>query len=83
MAWGRRRYRNLRQRNRAVVIAVAVVGMVQVPVNEVVDVVAVRNGGVAAAGAVDVIGVMPCAAVIGGARRRVGAADVEGVLVDV
>jgi len=62
---------------------VVAVRMVQVPVHEVIDVVAVRDGLVAAAGAVLVIGVVPAAFVFRRALVGILAADVNHVLVDV
>jgi hypothetical protein len=57
--------------------------MVQVPEDHVVDVVAVRDRVVAAVRTVHVVGLVGAARVVGRARRRVGAADVERVVVDV
>src|SRR5439155_1284652 len=56
----------------AVVVAVVAVRVVEVAVDEVVGVVAVRHGLVAAAGAVDVAGRVPAAGVARGAGVRVG-----------
>lgn len=65
------------------VVAVARVRVVQVTRDEVVGVVAVRDGFVAAAGAVSVSLVVRSAGVAGGAGRGVRAADGDGVLVGV
>lgn len=65
------------------VVAVGAVRMVQVPVDEVVDVVAVGHGLVAAGGTVDVTGVMSRARVGRRAGPGVGAADLDAALVDV
>jgi hypothetical protein len=43
-------------RHRAVVVAVSVVRMVQMPIHKIIDMVAVRDGLVTTAGAMDVIG---------------------------
>ena len=74
---------SLGESDRAVVVAVLAVRVVQVAVDEVVDVVAVGNRLVTAAGAVDVGGVVTAAAVIRGAVGGVRRVDVEAVLVDV
>ena len=58
------------------------VGMVQVAVDEVVNVVAVRHGGVAAVRAVLVVLGMAVAIVLRGAIGGVGAVDGEGVFLD-
>ena len=70
-------------RDRSVVVAVLGVRVMQVIADDVVDVVAVGNPLVAAAGAVPVRSVVAAALVICGAAGRVGVADVEDVLVDV
>jgi hypothetical protein len=57
--------------------------MVQVTVDQIVDVVAVRNRRVAAAGSMPVFCVVPAASVVGGAVRRIPAADLEAVFIDV
>lgn len=66
---------------RTVVIAVSVVRMVQVTVDEVVDVVTVRHRLVAAVRSVDVVGRVGTAGVVGRAGPRVGVADGDDVLV--
>ena len=53
------------------IIAVTAMLMVQPPVDEVVDVVAVRHGLVAAAGTLDVIWLVPLVAIFGGASVRI------------
>jgi len=68
--------------HRAVEVAVRTVRVVQVPVDEVVDVIAVRHGGVATACAVHVAGLVPAAAVVRGALGRVLGAHGERVLLD-
>jgi hypothetical protein len=65
----------------AMIIAVIAVWVMQVAIDEVVDVVAVRDGLVAAAGAVDVIGLVAAALMSGGAGRGVLLAHGDGVLV--
>lgn len=65
------------------VVAVVPVGVMEVPVDEVVDVVAVGHGLVSAAGAVDVTVLVPGAAVCGGAGGRVALAHLDHVLVHV
>jgi hypothetical protein len=66
-----------------VVVAVVPVRVVQVPIDQVVGVVAVRDGLVTASGSVPVVGTVAPAIVVGGAVRRVGRIDGELVLVDV
>ncbi len=68
---------------RAVVVAVPVVRMVQVAVHEVVDVIPVRHGLVPTAGAVDVTRLMPVAGVLGRALGGVRVVDGDPVLVAV
>lgn len=65
------------------VVAVVPVGVMEVPVDEVVDVVAVGHGLVSTAGAVDVTVLVPGAAVCGGAGGRVALAHLDHVLVHV
>lgn len=65
------------------IVAVTVVRVVQVAVDEVVDVIAVRDRFVPAAGPVDVRAVVARALVLRGALDRVGLADGQAVLVDV
>ena len=65
------------------VVAVVAVGVVEVALDEVVGVVAVRDGRVFAALAVDVTCVMATAGVVGRARRGVRGVDGDDVLVDV
>ena len=65
------------------VVAVPAVRVVQVPVHEVVGVVAVGDGLVPAARAVDVAGLVRVAAVLGGAPVGMLGAHVEHELVDV
>jgi hypothetical protein len=68
--------------NLAVIVAVVAVGMVQMPVHQVIDVVAVRHRFVAAVRAMLVGLVVLAAGVLGCARGRVGAADRQLVLLD-
>lgn len=65
------------------VVAVAVVRMMQVAVHQIVHMVAVRHGLMSTARAVDMTGVMTGAGVIRSASRRVGVAYFEDMLVDV
>jgi hypothetical protein len=65
------------------IVAVTVVHVVQVPADDVVRVIAVRDGFVAAPEPMGVAIVVAGAGVCGGARRRVLAADGERVLIDV
>lgn len=65
------------------VVAVSVVRVVQVAIDEVVDVVAVGDGCVAAAGTVHVVGIMTAAAVLWSADRGIRLAHLEPMLVDV
>jgi hypothetical protein len=66
-----------------VVVAVAVVDVVQVALDQVVRVIAMRHGRVSAARAVDVAGGVAGAAVVRGAPGGVGRVDGDRVLVDV
>ncbi len=66
----------------AVVVAVAGVRVVQVALDEVVDVVAVGDGLVAAVGAVGVLAAVGAARVLRGAVAGVGGLDGDGVLFD-
>ena len=68
---------------RTVVVAVTAVHVVQVSPDQVVHVVSVRHGLVAATGAVHVVPSMPVAGVIRRALLRVGGVDRQAVLVDV
>ena len=61
------------------VVAVVTVRMVQMAIDEVIDVVAMRHRFVAAAGAMHVA----VAVMVGGADVRVGGADGDGVFIDV
>jgi hypothetical protein len=67
----------------SVVVAVPVVRVVEMPTNEIVDVIAVGNLLVTAIGAVNVRGFVSAAGVLGSAISGVGRADFENVLVDV
>ncbi len=69
--------------NRAVVVAVAIVDMVEMPVDQVVGMIPVRNDFVPAIGSVCVVRAMPFACVALGAVRRVGARYGETMLIDV
>jgi len=66
-----------------VVVAVVAVRMVEVPVDQIVDVIAMRDGLVAATGAMVVRGVVTGALVRGSACSRIGGRDLDHVLVDV
>jgi hypothetical protein len=66
-----------------VMIAVTVVLMVKVTVDEIVDVIAMRNGGMTAAGTMAMRGVMRAAGVPLRARLRVRRTHPDGVFVDV
>jgi hypothetical protein len=72
-----------RSLKRAVIVAVPGVRMVQVPADEVVDVIAVRDGVVPAARPVHVTRNVGAAGVRGRARRRVRSVDADCALVDV
>lgn len=63
------------------VVAMPIVLVVEMTVHEVVDVVAVRDGFMAAAGAVDMVGGVCGAGVTGGAGGRILIGHIEGVLV--
>lgn len=64
------------------VVAVAAVGVMQVAIDQVIDVVAMRHRLVAATGAMNVAGLMGTAVVIRRATVRVGRGDLNHVLVD-
>lgn len=64
-------------------IAVAVMGVVQVTIDQIVDVVAVGHCRVTAAGTMNVICIVTGAGVGRGAGRRVDLIDAENMLVDV
>lgn len=64
-----------------VVVAVAGVGVVQVSVHEIIDVIAVRNSFVAAGLAVDVVGGVLTAVVLRRTRLGIGGADRHAVVV--
>jgi hypothetical protein len=68
---------------RAVVIAMVPVGMMEVAIDQVIDVIAVRYGFVPASRAVDVARVMGAAIVVRRTLIRVFCADLERVFVDV
>jgi hypothetical protein len=65
-----------------VIIAVVAMRVVQVTVDMVVDMVAVRHRLVAAGGAVHMTRLMAAAAMLRSAARGIGAAHLDGVLVD-
>ena len=64
------------------VIAVITVRVVEMTVNQVIDVVAMRYRLVSTTGAVDVTGIMSRTFVVGGAGVRVRVADLDGMLFD-
>ncbi len=79
--WGGRseiRSTALRQRQRSVVVAMIAVGMVQATIDEVVDVIAVRDRLVTAAGSMHV----PVAPDFRRAARRIALAHFDDMLVD-
>ena len=59
------------------------VRMVEMPVDEVIEMIPVRNGFVTAAGAMHMACVVPPASVVSGAASRVGFINVDPVLIDV
>ena len=65
------------------VVAMVAVRVVQVAIDQVVDVVTVWDGFVAATGAMDVAGFVAAASVLGRAAVGVGGRDGDHVLVDV
>ena len=65
------------------VVAVVAVRMMQMAIDEVIDVVAMRHRFVAAARAMHVAGFVAVAVMVGGADVRVGGADGDGVFIDV
>lgn len=66
-----------------VVVAVVAVGVVQVTIHQIVDVVAVRDRLVATPLAVDVVCVVAAAVMVGRAGGRVAVRDLDDVLIDV
>jgi hypothetical protein len=66
-----------------VIVAVAIVGMVQVPAHQIVDMIAVRNGLMAATWPMDVSGFMGCAIVLRSAGVRIPGADLQRMFIDV
>jgi hypothetical protein len=73
----------LPESDRAVIVAMAVVAMMQVAVDDVIDVVSVWNRWMAAAGSVDVVCGMRSAVMTFGTVPRVGWGHGKHVLVDV
>ena len=71
-----------RQFNGAVVVAVAIVGVVQVAIDQIVHVVAVRDGLVSTAGSVAMARIVAAAMMFRRARVRVALGDGNDVLVD-
>lgn len=65
------------------VVAVAAMRMMQVSFDQIIDMVAMRDGFMTAAGAVDMSAIVGAAVVLGGAGRRVGGRQADGVLIDV
>jgi hypothetical protein len=64
------------------VVAVISMGVVQVAVDQVIDVIAMGHRLMATAGTVHMVGVMPLALVVRGTAVRVGVADLDHMLVD-
>lgn len=64
----------------AVVIAVVAVWMVQMAVHQIVNVIAMRDGGVAAIGAVLVALVVAAASVVGSASGGIGGVYIQAML---
>ena len=64
------------------VVAVVTVRVVEVAIDEVVDVIPVRNGWMPASRTMDVVGIVSRAAVLRGADCGVGGIYVDAVLVD-
>ena len=64
------------------VITMATVGVVQVPIDQIVRVIAMGDGGVTAIGTMNMVGGMPPAGMILGASIRIGRADGDGMLLD-
>lgn len=73
----------LNDADRAVIVAMVAVRMVQMSVDQIVDVIAVGHGRVAAAGTMQVSRLMSAALMIGRATVGIGCAHVEAVFVDV
>lgn len=65
--------------DRSMVVAMIPMGVMEMSIDEVVDVIPMRDGLVPAVGSVHVLGRM-CIAVVGLAARRVRGADLERVL---
>lgn len=64
------------------IITVVAMGMMQVPVNQVIHMVAVRNLLMPASGAVDMASIMPGTSVIRGALDRIRGTDLQHMLVN-
>ncbi|GAC1300328.1 MAG: hypothetical protein NVSMB19_06720 [Vulcanimicrobiaceae bacterium] len=73
----------LRKRERSVIVAMRAVMIVEMPVDEIIDMIPVRNGFVTAVAAVRMACVVAAARMRGGTRDGVGARDFEAMLVDV
>ena len=73
----------LHGRKRAVVVAMVSVRMVEMPVDEVVEMISVGNGFVTTARAMHMVCVVPPACVVRGAASRVRLIHVDRVLIDV
>ena len=65
------------------IVAVVAMGVMQMPVDEIVDVIAMRHRFVAAAGPVDMIGLMTGAAMLRRAGIGIPRRDIDLMLVDV
>ena len=65
------------------VVAVAIVGMMKMAINEVVDMIPMGNGRVPTARTVDVIGIVSSTAMLRGACCGVGVIFTDDVLIDV
>ena len=70
-------------RERAVIVAVVAVRVMEMPLDQIVDVVAMRNRLMAALGAVLVLAGVPATAMLWGAGARIAGAHGDDVLVDV
>ncbi len=67
--------------DRAVIVAVSVVGMMEMAVHQIIDMVAMGNGFVSASRAVLVVGFVGLARVVGRASGWIGGIDLKAVLV--
>ena len=74
--------RSVHHLDRAVIITVIPMGVVEVAIHQIIDVITVGDRLMPAPGAVDMIRIMSLTLVVRGATIRVGVADLDHMLVD-